>query len=145
MQVILLEDMNKLGKMGETVKVKSGFGRNFLLPQGKAIVANKENLAVFEDRRAELEKNASVVLAEAQKRAVSLDKQIVKMTVRASDEGKLYGSLGPRSIADACAEQGLNITKSEVDMPEGPIRNVGEYTVIARLHNDVKVEFQVVA
>lgn len=138
MEVILLEKMPNLGNLGDTVKVKPGYGRNFLMPQGKAVMATPENVAKFEERRAELEKAAAEALAEAQKRAeqvAGVGKLI--LTRKSGDEGKLYGSVSTADIAEALAAAGVEVEKREVNMPTGPIRVTGEYEVELQLHTDV--------
>ncbi len=138
MDLILLEKVQNLGDLGDLVKVKAGFGRNYLVPQGKAAPATKENLAQFEARRAELEAAAQARLGQAQARQSGLAEVTVEITANASEEGKLYGSIGPREIAAAVSKIGHEITKSEVVMGEGPIRAVGEFDVIVQLHADVE-------
>lgn len=137
MEVILLEKVNRLGNLGEKVKVKAGFGRNFLIPFGKAVPATKEHLAQFEQRRAELEKKAADGLVAAQKRAKELENLVVTISARAADEGKLYGSLSVKEIADAVTKAGVNVEKREVHLPEGALRNIGDYEVEIQLHTDV--------
>jgi large subunit ribosomal protein L9 len=145
MNVILLEDITNVGKLGDQIAVKAGFARNYLLPQGKAVIATPDNVAIFEERRAELEQRAAERLAEAQKRAQDgLADLTLTIAVRASDEGKLFGSLGPREIADALAKMGKSVEKSEVQMPAGPIRTVGEYTIDIYLHTDVTAKINVI-
>ncbi|MFO7604226.1 MAG: 50S ribosomal protein L9 [Gammaproteobacteria bacterium] len=138
MEVILLEKVPNLGNLGDQVKVRAGYGRNFLIPGKKAVAATEENIKVFEERRAELEKAAAEVLAAAQARAESLA-QLATITIQAnaSDEGKLFGSVGPVEIADAVSAAGVEIAKSEVLMPTGPIHDIGEVSVDIRLHSDV--------
>lgn len=143
MELILLEKVQNLGDLGETVTVKPGYGRNFLLPQGKAVPATAENVARFEAQRAELEKVAEERLGTAEKRAESLADLEITITANASDEGKLYGSIGPREISDALAAAGHEIEKSEVIMSEGPLRNTGEFDVHLQLHADVEVHIKV--
>ena len=148
MQVILLDEIAKLGDLGDQVTVKSGFARNYLLPQGKAVVANKENVATFEARRAELEAKLAKQLAAAQARADQLSGlENVVITSKAGDEGKLFGSIGARDIADAITAAGVEVTKSEVRLPEGVLRNTGEFEIAVHLHGDVQanVTIQVVA
>jgi large subunit ribosomal protein L9 len=137
MEVILLEKVGKLGGLGDKVTVKSGFGRNFLVPYGKAVPANAANIAEFEARRAELEKAAAEKLAGAQARAEELNDKAVTITSKAGDEGKLFGSIGVRDVADAVSAAGVELGKSEVRLPEGPIRDIGEYDVTIQLHSDV--------
>ena len=137
MELILLEKVQNLGDLGDLVKVKAGFGRNYLVPQGKAAPATKENLAAFEARRAELEAAAQEKLGKAQARQAAMAEVVLELTANASDEGKLYGSIGPREIASAVTELGHEISNSEVVMGEGPIRMVGEFDVLVQLHTDV--------
>ena len=137
MQVILLEKVRNLGDLGETVNVKAGYSRNYLIPKGKAVFANEENKCVFESRRAELEKKAKERLGEADKRAESLKALKVFLDVLASDEGKLYGSIGPQEIVKEIQDLGVEVAKHEVIMPLGPIREVGEHIVDILLHSDV--------
>lgn len=144
MEVILLEKVQKLGNLGDKVKVKPGYGRNYLVPSGKAIPANEKNLAEFEARRAELEKLALQKLSTAEERCAALEGFEVVLTANASDEGKLYGSIGPREISDAVTGKGIMLEKSEVIMGEGPIRYTGEHTVVVHLHADVETEIKVI-
>lgn len=137
MEVILLEKVANLGSLGDKVKVKAGYGRNFLLPYGKAVPATADNLKAFEERRAELEKAAAEKLAEAQARAEALEGSSVTITSKAGEEGKLFGSIGVRDIADAITAAGTEVEKSEVRLPEGPLRVVGEYEIELQLHSDV--------
>jgi large subunit ribosomal protein L9 len=138
MDLILLEKVQNLGDLGDLVKVKSGFGRNFLVPQGKAVPATKDNLAQFEARRAELEAAAKEKLDQAEARQSGLAEVVVEVTANASEEGNLYGSIGPREVAAAVSALGHEITKSEVTMGEGPIRTTGEFDVVVQLHADVE-------
>jgi large subunit ribosomal protein L9 len=138
MDVILLEKVINLGNLGDQVKVKSGYARNFLLPKGKAVMATKDNIAKFEERRAELEAKAAEQLAAAQARAEKLAALgAITITARAGDEGKLFGSVTAADIADAISAGGVDVAKSEVKMPEGPIRATGEFEMMVQLHNDV--------
>ena len=138
MEVILLEKVGKLGNIGDVANVKAGFGRNYLIPQGKAVFATKENLAEFETRRADLEAAAATRMAEAQKRADKLAEiGSVTITAIAGDEGKLFGSVGTREIEEAINGAGGEITKSEINLPEGAIRSVGEFSVELSLHTDI--------
>lgn len=137
MEVILLEKVANLGSLGDKVKVKAGYGRNFLLPFGKAVPATETNVKEFEARRAELEKAAADKLAAAQARAEALEGASFTITSKAGDEGKLFGSIGVRDVADAVSTGGTEVEKSEVRMPEGPIRAVGEYELELQLHTDV--------
>ena len=144
MDLILLEKVQNLGDLGDLVKVKAGFGRNYLVPQGKAAPATKENLAQFEVRRAELEAAAQDKLGQAETRRAGLAEVVVEITANASEEGNLYGSIGPREIASAVSALGHEVTKSEVIMGEGPLRSVGEFDVIVQLHADVDTIVKVI-
>jgi large subunit ribosomal protein L9 len=144
MNLILLEKVKNLGDLGDTVKVKSGYGRNFLLPQGKALPATESNRKVFEERKAELVKKAADSINGAKMRAEKLAGVVIKVRALAAEEGKLYGSVGPNDIARAAEAQNLDVRKSEIDMPEGAIRQIGTYTVVARLHTEVEVNLTVV-
>ncbi len=143
MQVILLQRVVNLGKLGETVDVKAGYGRNYLIPQGKALPATEANIAKFEARRAELEALEAEVLAAANKRAEALTDVNVIMRAKSGDEGKLFGSIGARDIADALTKSGLEVDRSEVKMPEGAFRQVGEYKVTIQLHHDISADILV--
>lgn len=147
MEVILLEKIRNLGVIGDRVKVKSGYGRNFLVPQGKAVYATSANIAEFEKRRAELEKKAAEVLAQAQQRAATLQELTLTITTHAGDDGKLFGSIGPREISHAFEEAGHHVDKSEIDLVDGPIRELGEHEVGVQLHSDLelKIKLTVVA
>jgi len=147
MQVILLEKVRNLGSLGDTVDVKPGYGRNFLMPQGKAVPATKTNLSQFEARRADLEKKAKDALAAAEIRAQQINAAEVVISVQASDEGKLYGSVGPNEIADAMNEKQVAVKKREIVMPEGPIHSIGDYEVEVIVHSDVsaKLHVQIIA
>lgn len=144
MQVILLDKVGRLGNVGTQVNVKPGFARNFLIPFGKAVPATAANVADFAARRAELEAAAAAKLAEAQQRAAVLAEVSVTIATNAGDEGKLFGSIGTRDIADALTKAGHATTKSEVRMPEGPIREVGEYSIDIQVHSDVMQAVKVV-
>ena len=137
MQVILLEKVAKLGGLGDTVNVKPGFARNFLLPHGKAVSATKANTEHFETRRAELEKAAAEKLTAAQTRKTKIEEIELTVAVKSGDEGKLFGSLGNRDIAELATEAGVELAKSEVRLPTGPIRNVGEFDITVQLHAEV--------
>lgn len=143
MQVILLEKIRKLGAVGDQVKVKRGFGRNYLIPTGKAVYATPKKLAEFESRRAELEQAAAQVLVEAQKRGERLEQLAVVIAAKAAEEGKLFGSIGTREIAKAFADAGETVTKSEISLPEGAIRRTGEHPISLQLHSDVVVTVKV--
>ena len=144
MEIILLEKIANLGNLGDKVNVKAGYGRNFLLPQGKATVASAENVAAFEARRAELEQLAAEKKAYAESRAAELAELEVTITATAGDEGKLFGSIGTHNIADALTASGVEVAKSEVRLPNGTIRQVGEYDVAVHLHSDVEATVRVV-
>ena len=144
MEVILLERIANLGSIGDKVKVKPGFGRNYLLPQGKAALATPANLAKFEERRAELEKKASDELDSAKLRAGQLEGFTLNLTAKAGGEGKLFGSVGTADIAEACTAAGIRVERSEVRLPTGPIRLVGDHVVPLHLYTDVEVEWPVV-
>jgi large subunit ribosomal protein L9 len=144
MNIILLEKVRNLGSLGDTVDVKPGFARNFLLPQGKAVRATKINIEQFEARRAELEKKAADILTEAEQRAEKLNELSIQIAVLTSDEGKLYGSVAPHDIADAIHNAGVPVLRSEISMPEGPIHSIGEYDISVLLHSDVTAQVKVV-
>lgn len=144
MEVILLQNITNLGGLGDKVKVRAGYGRNYLVPKGLALPATKANVEVFEARRAELEKNATDLLTRAQARAQGMEGLNLTIAARVSDETKLYGSVGPQDIEKAAAEKDIELHKSEIDMPEGPIHEIGEYHVVAQLHPEVKVEITIV-
>lgn len=144
MDLILLQKVQNLGDLGDLVKVKSGYGRNYLVPQGKAVPATKENLAAFEARREEFEAAAQDRLGKAQARATGLADLVVEITANASEEGNLYGSIGPREIANAVTALGHEINKSEVIMGEGPIKTIGEFDVVIHLHADVETQVKVI-
>lgn len=137
MNVILLEKVGKLGNIGDQVSVKSGFGRNFLIPQGKAIPATNSNVADFEARRAELEAAAAEKKTAAEARAEKLAELTVTIAANAGDEGKLFGSLGARDLAAAISKAGVEVAKSEVKLPEGTLREVGEYEIDVQVHAEV--------
>ncbi|WP_133501553.1 50S ribosomal protein L9 [Cognatilysobacter terrigena] len=144
MQLILLQNVTNLGKLGDKVNVKPGYGRNFLVPQGKAVPATASNLADFEARRAEFEAKAKAQLEGAEKRSAELEGVEVTITANASAEGKLFGSVTPRDIAEQLTKLGHKVDKSEVVMGEGPFRRVGEYEVVVRMHADVEQPVKVV-
>lgn len=137
MEVILLDNVGKLGALGDKVTVKAGYARNFLFPQAKAVPATADNLAEFEARRAELEKKAQEALDQANGRAQALEGFSLTITAKAGDEGKLFGSIGSRDIAEAMSAAGQAIEKSEVILSDGPLRNVGEHEVRLQLHPEV--------
>lgn len=137
MDIILLEKIQNLGGIGDQVKVRSGYGRNFLIPKGKAVPATAENVTKFNERRAELEAKAAELLAEAQARAEQLSGLTIEIVSKAGDEGKLYGSISNREVADAVTAAGVALAKNEVQLPDGPLRNTGEYDIDFQLHADV--------
>ncbi|GAA6204004.1 50S ribosomal protein L9 [Colwellia sp. 1_MG-2023] len=145
MEVILLDKIAKLGGLGDKVTVKSGYARNFLLPQGKAVFASKANVEHFEARRAELEKKLAEVLSAAEAKAAKIV-ELAEVTIASSagEEGKLFGSIGTKDIADAITEAGVEIAKAQVRMPLGTIREVGEYDIVLHLHNDVDTSIKVI-
>lgn len=143
MNVILLENVENLGSIGDLVKVKPGYGRNYLLPQGKAALATPENMKEIEARRAELEKAAAEELAAAKTRAGTIEGMELVIQANAGPEGKLFGSVGPIDIADAFEKVQLEVERSEVRMPEGPIQELGEFAVGVHLHPEVDVEITV--
>ena len=143
MQVILLQKVANLGNIGDLVNVKSGYGRNFLLPKGKATVATPDNVAKFEARRAELEQKAQEELAAAQARGKKLEGFKVTVAAKAGTEGKLFGSVGTADIAEACTRAGFKVERAEVDLAGGLIRNTGEHIVRLHLHTDVIVPLTV--
>lgn len=144
MEVILLEKVGKMGVLGDTVNVKGGYARNYLVPQGKAVPATKDNVKYFEERRAELEKAEAEKLTSAQQRAEKLAEIEVTVAANAGDEGKLFGSIGPRDVADLITAAGVEVSKSEVRMPEGPIRATGEYNIAIQVHPDVDAEVHII-
>lgn len=144
MELILLEKVLNLGDLGDKVNVKPGYGRNYLMPLGKAVPATATNIAEFEQRRAELEKMASDKLVSATGRKKLLENIEITIPAHASEEGKLYGSIGPREIADAVTALGEEVLKSEVIMGEGPIRFLGEHEVLIHLHADVETQIKVI-
>lgn len=143
MELILLEKVQKLGDLGDKVNVKPGYGRNYLVPTGMAAPATKRNLAEFEARREELEKTAMQKLSTAEERVGALEGFEIDFTANASEEGKLYGSIGPREIAEEITARGIQLSKAEVIMGEGPIRYTGDHVVLLHLHADVEAEIKV--
>jgi large subunit ribosomal protein L9 len=139
MQVILLEKIRNLGTVGDKVSVKAGYSRNYLVPRGKAVSATPTNIAKFEARRVELEKAAAEVLAAAQARASKMADLTITMRAKAGDEGKLFGSIGVREIIKAIREAGHDVEKSEIELPEGAIRKLGEYPIKLHLRGEVGV------
>lgn len=143
MQVILLEKIDNVGSLGDLVDVKSGFARNYLLPQGKAEMATKDNIEAFAQRRAELEQQQAQALSAAQQRAAQLEGLSVTITSRSGTEGKLFGSVGTEEIRQAIEDAGVNVEKKEIRMPDGPLRTVGEHPISLHLHADVDSEVTV--
>jgi large subunit ribosomal protein L9 len=143
MNVILLDKVENLGSIGDLVSVKPGYGRNFLLPSGKAALATKDNLAEFETRRADLEKRAAEELAGAQDRANLVKGMELVIPANVGAEGKLFGSIGPIDIAEAFEKVGVEVARSEIRMPDGPIHEVGEFAIGLHLHSDVNVDVMV--
>lgn len=140
MQIILLENIHNLGELGDVVDVRAGYGRNFLIPQRKALPATKANLAEVEARRAELERIAAEQLAQDKARGEKLQEAVITIGSKAGDEGRLFGSIGTRDIADAITEQtGVEVERAEVQLPEGSIRSVGEFDIDLILHAEVTV------
>ena len=143
MDVILLTKVANLGNIGDRVKVKSGYGRNFLLPKGKATLATPDNVKKFEARRAELEKIAREQFQDAESRAAAFKDFKLQITAKAGTEGKLFGSIGTADIAEACTAQGHKLARAEVRLPNGPLRTVGEHVVALHLHTDIDVQLPV--
>jgi large subunit ribosomal protein L9 len=144
MEVILLEKVDNVGGIGDRVKVKSGYARNYLIPQGKATLATQANIEKFEARRVELEAKAAGELAEAQSRAKKLEGQVIRIRAQTGTEGKLFGSVGTVDIAEACEKLGVDVERSEVRLPDGPLRVVGEHHIELHFHADVNVPLTVV-
>ena len=144
MEIILLEKVDNVGGIGDLVRVKSGYARNYLIPQGKATLATAANKAKFESRRAELEAKAAAELAAAQARAKKLEGLVLKIEMQAGAEGKLFGSVGTVDIAEEIGKRGIEIERSEIRLPDGPLRLVGEHRVDLHLHADVNVGLTVV-
>lgn len=143
MEVILLEKVQNLGSLGEKVRVKPGYARNYLIPKGKAAQATPANLEAFERRRAELEKTQADALAAARARAEALEGLRLRIARKAGDEGRLFGSVGTADIAEAAEAAGIEVHKHEVRLPEGPLRQVGVYDIPLHLHADVNVSIAV--
>ena len=144
MQLILLQKVVNLGGLGDKVKVKPGFGRNYLIPYGKAVPATADNVAAFEAKRAEYEAKANAQLADAEARKAKLEGATVTIAANASTEGKLFGSVGPREIAEAFTAAGFPLEKNEVVLGEGPLRRTGEFDIEVRMHADVGTTVKVV-
>ncbi len=147
MEVILLEKVANLGDLGDRVKVKPGYGRNYLIPKGKAAPATPENIKKFEAMRAELEKAQAEALARAEARKEALEGQVITIPVKAGEEGRMFGSVGVADIARALTEAGHEVSRHEVRLPEGPFRTLGEFDVTLHLHTDVDavIKLQIVA
>ena len=143
MDVILLEKVENLGNIGDRVKVRSGYGRNFLVPRGKATLATSSNIAIFEARRADLEKKEAEELQAATQRAASASKLALRLSAKAGTEGKLFGSLGTADIAEACTAAGVPVRRSEIRLPNGPIRTLGEHSIELHLHSDVNATIRI--
>lgn len=143
MEVILLENIRNLGRLGDKVTIKPGYARNFLIPQNKAVYATTKNIKAFEERRAELEKKAKAGLAKAEQRAAKINDTTVVIAALASEEGKLYGSISITDICNAMEERGLEVEKHEIVMTEGPIHAVGEYVIEIHVHSEVVAQLQV--
>jgi large subunit ribosomal protein L9 len=144
MELILLQKVTNLGGLGDKVSVKPGYGRNYLVPMGKAVPANAANVAAFEAKRAEYEAKAKDILAAAEARKAKLEGASVTINANASTEGKLFGSVGTRDVAEAFTKAGFKLEKSEVVMGEGPIRRIGEFDVVVHLHADVEAKVKVI-
>ncbi len=144
MEIILLQKVDNVGGIGDLVRVKSGYARNYLIPQGKATLATPENKAKFELRRAELEAKAAAELAAAQARAKKLEGLVLNIEMQAGTEGKLFGSVGTVDIAEEIGKRGIEIERSEIRLHDGPLRLVGDHQVELHLHTDVNVEIKVV-
>ena len=143
MEVILLEKTANLGNLGDKVTIKAGYGRNYLIPQGKAVPATPKKIREFEERRAELEKQAAEKLAAANARGEALSKLNVSIAHKTGDEGRLFGSVGTQNIADAITAAGIKVEKHEIRLPNGVIRNIGEYDIAINLHTDVVITLPV--
>jgi len=143
MEVILLEKIRNLGNLGDTVKVRPGFGRNYLIPHGKAVAANEKNKAEFEARRAELEKHAADELTRAQARAGKMQGATVQIMAKAGEEGKLFGSIGTADIAEAMTQAGFELERSEIHLPSGPLKHIGDFEVPVSLHTEVNFNIHV--
>jgi large subunit ribosomal protein L9 len=144
MEVILLEKIANLGALGDRVTVKAGYGRNYLSPQAKAVAATAQNVEAFEARRAELEKEAAQILATAQARAAAVSALEITIAANAGEEGKLFGSVGARDIAQAATDAGVELDRSEIRLPDGPVREVGEYAIEVGLHPEVEAALKVI-
>jgi large subunit ribosomal protein L9 len=143
MQVILMEKVVNLGNLGDVVKVKDGFARNYLIPQGKARRATEANLKEFENRRAELEKKANEALTSAQERAAKLEGQKIEVAQKAGPDGRLFGSVTNSDIAEALSRTGIEVKKSEIRMPAGALKHIGEFPIVVHLHADAEANIVV--
>jgi len=143
MQVILLEKVGNLGNLGDVVKVKDGYGRNFLIPHGKAKRATETNMAEFETKRAELEKQQAALLTAAQKRVKDLEGYKLEILQKSGVDGKLFGSVSNIDIAEALVKAGLKVVKAEIRMPDGPLKTIGDHSITIALHHDVTTEIVV--
>ena len=144
MEVILLEKIANLGALGDRVTVKAGYGRNYLIPQAKAVAATADNVEAFESRRTELEKEAAQILSAAEARATAVAALELTISANAGEEGKLFGSVGARDIAQAAADAGVELDRSEIRLPDGPVREVGEYAIEVGLHPEVETSLKVI-
>ena len=144
MEVILLEKIANLGALGDRVTVKAGYGRNYLIPQAKAVAATADNIEAFESRRAELEKEAAQILSAAEARATAVAALELTISANAGEEGKLFGSVGARDIAQAAADAGVELDRSEIRLPDGPVREVGKYAIEVGLHPEVETSLKVI-
>ena len=143
MQVILTEKIRHLGNLGDTIEVKGGYARNYLIPQNKAVRATTVNIKAFEARRAELEKRAQQLLSQAEQRAAKINDIVLEIAALASDEGKLYGSVGTAEIKESLKNKGLDVMKKEIILPNGAFHSVGEYKIDINLHGDVVAKLQI--
>ncbi|MEY3182874.1 MAG: ribosomal protein [Pseudomonadota bacterium] len=143
MQVILLENIKTLGNLGDLIKVKPGYGRNYLIPTGKALMANAANKAYFDAKRAELEQEMHHRLSDAEARLEAVNQLSIRLTARAGDEGRLFGSVTAHDIAEAIKQQGVTVSKHEIRLEQGPIRQLGEHPVGIHLHSEVTTEIMV--
>ena len=143
MEVILLEEVQNLGNLGDQVKVKSGYARNYLIPYGRAVIANKENRAAFETRQAELERGHAEALAKARERADKMDGASVQLVRKVGEEGKLFGSVSTRDIAEAMEAAGYDLQKSEIHLAAGPIKDVGDHEIAVTLHPEIDIKITV--
>lgn len=143
MKVILLEKVGRRGRLGDQVIVKKGFARNYLFPTGKAVPATPANLEKFEERRAELEQTAASLIEGAQERKAAVEVLQIQIGMKAGDEGRLFGSVGPQDLVAAAEAQGVEIKRSQIRMPDGPIRNIGEFEIVVHIHEDINATLKV--